>query len=101
MLGADQLQQGVPKEWLNRLNNMECPLRAEMVMSNVEAIKRIKNRRAKLVQEYKEEIEWDALPENWVEPWKNYKDEKYITNKELEIVLQNFSKIIQCGILVI
>ena len=26
--------------------------------------------------------------ENWGEPWKNHKDEKYITNNELEIVLQ-------------
>ena len=31
--------------------------------------------------------------ENWGEPWKNYEDEKYITDKELEIVLQkNFEQ---------
>ena len=84
-------------------------------MAKVEAIKRTKNRRAELVQAYKEDKEFNDRPndddieeddsgyesENWGEPWKNYKDEKYITNKELEIVLQNFSKIIQCGILVI
>ena len=28
--------------------------------------------------------------ENCGESWKNYKDEKYITNKELEVVLRNF-----------
>ena len=59
-------------------------------MAKVEAIKR------------KEEKELDALPnnddpinkeddsgyesENCGEPWKNYKDEKYIINKDLEII---------------
>ena len=71
-------------------------------MVKVEAIKRTKKRQAKLAQEYKEEKEWDALPndddneedgsgnksENWGEPWINYKHEKYITNKKLEIVLR-------------
>ena len=54
-------------------------------MAKVGAIKRTKNRRAELAQLYKEEKEWDALPndddtegddsgcesENWGEPWKN------------------------------
>ena len=58
-----------------------------------------------LVIVYKEEKEWDARPndddtededessyesENWGEPWKNRKDEEYITDKELEIVLRKF-----------
>ena len=73
-----------------------------MKIAKVEAIKRTKNRRAELKQVYKEEKEWDALPdnddteeddsvyesENIGQPWKNYKDEKYVTNKKLEIVLQ-------------
>ena len=60
-------------------------------MTKVEVIKRTKNRRAELVQEYEEEKEQDALPnnddteeddsgyesENWGELWKNYNDEKY------------------------
>ena len=75
-----------------------------MMMAKVEAIKRTKIRRAQLVQLYKENKEWDARPndndivneeddekgyesENCGEPWKYYKDEKYITNKELELVL--------------
>ena len=83
--------------------NIGRPFRAQMKMAKVEAIKRTKNRQPELVQAYKEEKEWDALPndddtvnkeddsdyesENWGEPWKNYKNEKDITNKELEIVL--------------
>ena len=56
------------------------------------------------MQLYKENKEWDTLLNdvdtvnkedddkvyesgNCGEPWKNYKDEKYITNKELEIAL--------------
>ena len=76
------------------------------MMAKVAAMKRTKNWRAELVQEYIEEIEWDALPndddteeddsgyesENWGEPWKNYKDEKYITNKESKIVLHKKSE---------
>ena len=98
MLGTTIFQCGVPKEWLNRSNNIKRPLQAKMVMAKVEAIKRTKNRRAELVQVYKEEKEWDTLPndddtvneedddkgyepENCGEPWKNYKGEKYFTNK--------------------
>ena len=71
-------------------------------MAKVEAIKRTKNRRAELVQAYKEDKEFNDRPndddieeddsgyesENWGEPWKNYEDEHYIIDKELEIVLQ-------------
>ena len=71
-------------------------------MAKVEAIKRTKNRRAELVQAYKEDKAFNDMPndddteeddssyesENWGEPWKNYEDEHYITDKELEIVLQ-------------
>ena len=56
---------------------------------------------------YKEDKEWDTLPnnvnsvnkedddkgyasENCGKPWKNYEDETYIPNKELELILQNF-----------
>ena len=66
------------------------------------------------MQLYKEDKEWIALPndsdtvneedddkayesENWGESWKNYKDDKYITNNELEVV----GKKIPCEILVI
>ena len=58
------------------------------------------------MQLYKKDKEWNALPndddtvnkeddsayesENEGDPWKTYKDEKYITNNELEIVLQIF-----------
>ena len=62
LLGADLLQQGVPKEWYNRSNNIERPFWAQMKMAKVEAIKRTKNWRAELVHLYKEEKEWDALP---------------------------------------
>ena len=76
-------------------------------MAKVEAIKRTKNKnkRAEPVQLYKEDKELDALPndddtvnkdnndmgyksENCGEPWKKYKDEKYVKNKELELVLR-------------
>ena len=73
-------------------------------MAKVEAIKRTKNQQVELVHLYKEDKEWDALPndddtvnkeddsgyesDNWGEPWKNYKDEKCIINNELKIVLQ-------------
>ena len=105
LLNAALLQQGVLKEWLNHSNNIERPFRPQMVLAKVEAIKRTKNRKAELEQLYKEEKEWDARPNddstenedessyvlpNWGEPWKNCKDEKYITNKELEIVLRKF-----------
>ena len=73
-------------------------------MTKDEVVKRTKNWRAELVQLYKENKEWDTLLNdvdtvnkedddkvyesgNCGEPWKNYKDEKYITNKELEIAL--------------
>ena len=76
-------------------------------MAKVEAVKRTKIRRAEFVQLYKEDEEWDAWPneddtinkeghdkgfesENCGEPQKNYKDEKYITNNEWEVALQNF-----------
>ena len=42
LLSADRLQAGVPKEWLNRSNNIERPFQAKMVMAKVEAIKRTK-----------------------------------------------------------
>ena len=59
-------------------------------MVKVEAIKRTKNRRAELVQLYKEDQQWDARPndddtvnkegdgkgyksESCGQPWKNYK----------------------------
>ena len=35
-----------------------------------------------------EEDDSGSESENWGEPWKNYTGEIYITNKELEIVLQ-------------
>ena len=93
MLGADLLQQGVPKEWLNRSTNIGRPFRAKMMMVKVEAIKRTKNLRVELVKLYKEDKEWDAQPnvddtvndeqdgmgyesENCSEPWTNYEDEK-------------------------
>ena len=58
------------------------------------------------MQSYKGDKEWDVLPndddtvhkeddnkgyesENCGELWKNYKDDKHILNKELELVLQN------------
>ena len=62
MPGADLLQNGVPKWWLNRSNHIECPFQAQMKMAKVEVIKRTKNWRAELVQIYKEEKEWDVLP---------------------------------------
>ena len=57
------------------------------------------------MQFYKKYKEWDAWPdnddtvneedddkgyelENCGEPWKNYEDEKFITNKELELELR-------------
>ena len=75
------------------------------MMAKVEAIKIIISQRAELMQLYKEDKEWDALPnnndtmnkedddmgyesENCGEPWKNHKDKKCMTNKELEVVLQ-------------
>ena len=74
-------------------------------MTEVEAIKRTKIRRAELVQFSKEDLEnqpnddeiknkvYDDKSyesENCGKPWKNYEDEKYITNKELKLVLQIF-----------
>ena len=72
---------------------IERPFQAQMKMAKVEAMKWTKNRRFQFVQVYKEEKEWDTLPndddtvneeddsayesKNWGEPWKNYKDEKY------------------------
>ena len=67
---------------------------------------------------YKEDKEWDAQPnndytindedddmgyesENCGEPRKNHEDEKYITNKELEFVLQKIRKKIHSGIFVL
>ena len=55
MLGTTIFQCGVPNEWLNRSNNIERPFRAQMMLAKVEAIKRTKNRRAELVQAYKED----------------------------------------------
>ena len=81
-----------------------------MVMSKVEVIKRTKIRQAELVQLYKKDKECDGWPnnddsvnkedddkgyesENCGEPLKNYKDEIYITNNELVVVLQqNFEE---------
>ena len=94
MLGTTVFQCGVPNEWLNRSNNIERPFRAQMMMAKVEAIKRTKNRRAELVQAYKEDKAFNDMPndddteedessyesENWGEPWKNYEDEHYITD---------------------
>ena len=71
-------------------------------MAKVEAIKRTKNRLAELVQAYKEDKAFNDMPNNddteedessyesedWGEPWKNYEDEHYITDKELETVLR-------------
>ena len=66
------------------------------MLAKIDAIKRTKNPRAELVQAYKEDKEFNDRPnedsgyesEKCDEPWKNlYKDEKYITDKELEIVL--------------
>ena len=76
-----------------------------MVVAEVEAIQRTKIKRAQLVQLYKEDKEWDTWPtddeivnkdnddkghesEDCGELWKNYKDEKYIINKQLELVWQ-------------
>ena len=106
MLGTTLLQQGVPNEWLNRSNNIERPFWAQMMMSKVEAIKRTKNWQDALVQAYKEDRAFNDWPndddteeddsgyesKNWSEQWKNYKDEDYITDKELEIVLQKIFK---------
>ena len=36
LLGTTLLQQGVPKEWLNRSNNVERSFRAKMLMTKVE-----------------------------------------------------------------
>ena len=115
LLGKDLIQQGVPKKWFNRSNNIECHFQAQMKTVKVEAIKSTKNQRPELVQVYKEDKEWDALlnnddtvyeeddsgyeSETWGEPQKNYKDDKYITNNEL--YCKKFSKKIQCEILVI
>ena len=50
-----------------------------------------------MVRLYKEDKELNAWSndddsgyesENWGKPWKNYRDEKYTTDKELEIVIQ-------------
>ena len=49
LAGAGLLQQGFPKEWLNRSNNIEPPFQAKMEMAKVEGIKRTKNRRAEFV----------------------------------------------------
>ena len=102
LLGTTILQSGVPKEWLNRSNNIERPFRAEMVMAKVEAIKRTKNRRAELVQAYKEQKalndmandddteEDDSSSESvyFGEEWDNYNEVNYITDKQLETVLR-------------
>ena len=78
------------------------PFQAQKMMAKVKAIKRTKNWRAELVQLHKKDWEFNDRPnnddteeddsgyesENWGEPWKNYEDEHYITNKELEIVLR-------------
>ena len=48
LLGADLLQQGVLIEWLNRLNNIERPFRAEMMLAKVKVIKRIKIKKLNL-----------------------------------------------------
>ena len=64
MLGATLLQQGVPNEWLNRLNNIECPFRPQILMAKVEAIKRTKHRKAEHVQAYKEDKEFNDMPNN-------------------------------------
>ena len=93
LLGADLLQQGVPKEWLNRSNNIERPFWAQMTMAKVEAIKRTKHWQAEHGQLYIEDKEWDALPndddtvnkkddsgyesENWGEPPKLWRWEIY------------------------
>ena len=61
LIVATLLQQGVPKEWLIFSNNIE---RAEMMMTKVQAIKRTKNQRAELVQLYREDKEWNALPKD-------------------------------------
>ena len=78
-------------------------------MAKVEAMKRTKNRQAELMQVYKEERKWYTMPkndgivnkeddagyesENWGALWKNYKDEKHITNNELEVVFRgNFKE---------
>ena len=81
--------------------------RTSLLMTNVEEIKRTKIRQTELVQLYKEDKEWDAQPndddtvnkedddkdyesKNCGEPWTNYRDEKFITNTTLELVLRIF-----------
>ena len=64
MLDPTLLQQGVPKEWLNRLNNIERPFRAQVMMAKIEAIKRTKNLRVELVQAYKTDKAFDERPNN-------------------------------------
>ena len=74
-----------------------------MKMAKVEAIKRTKNRQAELVRLYREDKELNARPpnnddteednsgyesENWGEPWKNYEDEKYVTNNDLRKIFE-------------
>ena len=87
-------------------------------MAKVLAMKRTKNRCNELIKLYKDNKEKDTLPnnddpvndedddagfesDNWIVPQKNYEDKKYITNKQLELVLQFFLKKIQSVILVL
>ena len=87
-------------------------------MAKVLAMKRTKNRCNELIKLYKDNKEKDTLPnnddpvndedddagfesDNWIVPQKNYEDKKYITNKQLELVLQFFLKKIQSGILIL
>ena len=64
MLGTTLIQQGVPNEWLNRLNNIKNPFQAQMKMAKVEAIKRTKYLRAELVELHKKEKEFNDQPNN-------------------------------------
>ena len=68
-------------------------------MAKVEAIKRTKIRRAELVQLYKEDKEWDAWPNK--DDTVNKEDDDKPPNTELEAILRNFLKNVQCWILVI
>ena len=68
-------------------------------MAKVEAIKRTKIRRAELVQLYKEDKEWDAWPNK--DDTVNKEDDDKPPNTELEAILRNFLKKVQCWILVI
>ena len=73
-----------------------------MKMAKFEAIKRTKYWRAGIVQLYKKDKEFNDRPnnddteeddsgyesENIGQPWNNYEDEHYITDKELEIIYE-------------